>query len=100
MGKLSTCFNSPSELIYQVSLEQFIIICILVTINDRFQITTVIFVCLWLFDSFPLFMCSMGILANVVHILVLKDYPAITITSFPFIMTVGKMIISISELVV
>ncbi|KAK9693921.1 Transmembrane adaptor Erv26 [Popillia japonica] len=47
----------------------------------------ILYLCLWLFEKFPILMTFCGILAQILHFIVLQDFPFVTLTSPAFILS-------------
>ncbi|KAK9702047.1 Transposase [Popillia japonica] len=47
----------------------------------------ILYLCLWLFEKFPILMIFCGILAQILHFIVLQDFPFVTLTSPAFILS-------------
>lgn len=51
------------------------------------QVILILYLCLWLFEKFPILMTFCGILAQILHFIVLQDFPFVTLTSPAFILS-------------
>jgi len=73
------------------------------TVLAKKVITWVIFivigfyVALWIFDSFPLHVIVFGIASQVAHLLIMKNFPNVVLTSIPFISAL--ILIAVNHLV-
>lgn len=60
-----------------------------------FQITFVIYICLFMFESFPTGLVLCGIVSQVLHFCLLQSFPFFTVTSPQFIAAVGMFDINL-----
>ncbi|XP_044262605.1 protein TEX261 [Tribolium madens] len=57
-------------------------------------IVTALYVCLWLFESFPTYMIVCGVLAQVAHFCILRHFPSVSLTSLEFISAVILLVLN------
>lgn len=55
---------------------------------------TVLYICLWIFENFPLSMIGCGILAQLSHFCILRHFPSVSLTSLEFISAVILLVVN------